>query len=733
MIKISRIDFMIFFGLIIFAFLAVSIYNYLQKSPKFDKFLSTIKLLKLLFKVNKLTKKIKNNNYLIYNKFNENLSKNKDKILFYDGNFLKFEGISYENVEILSNQIAYWLHTEKKVKKNQRICLLMNNSIEYFSWWYAISKLGGISSLLNTSHRGESLLHSLAVSFEHNTLTEENNRNILIVDNLVYDSFTNADIENIKQKNIDIFVWQLIEQCDFITYKSYKSNFSSLNTTYAALKEHIFNLPSILPDNVIENSIKNIKESDTLLYIFTSGTTGKPKACKISHTKFLLSSMILNGLIKMSTKDVLFCPLPLYHSSASLIGLSGTIFSHSSMVLVRKFSVKLFTLQCLAFKVTIFQYIGELCRYLVNNESNDLDQFLHIHTAFGNGMRLEYWNDFKKRYRVKNIVEFYSATEGNVALFNPTKKEGALGYIPRFIDNLYPVKIVKVVEDVEINEENKKKFIDVDGNILIPRSKNGYAEEVEFNEPGLLLSVINTKDPQINRRFEGYTDEQSSEKKILRNLFKEGDAYYNTGDMVLRDSDGYFYWSDRLGDTFRWKGENSSTTQISIIISEILKNLPSKSNSILLESIPLLDLVVVGVSVPGYDGKAGLAVMVLDEDYDEEVDDEGEEENKKKEKTKFNREKLYHLSVKATKLINHEIKKHLPTFSQPLFLRYRSNIHPLPVTSTHKHIRAPIIQQSFHLSKCPDEIIYYRHPLKQQYELLTKDVYDKILNNEIKF
>jgi fatty-acyl-CoA synthase len=275
----------------------------------------------------------------------------------------------------------------------------------------------------------------------------------------------------------------------------------------------------------------------------------------------------------------------------------------------------------------VIQYIGELCRYLVNLAPNPLDQQLSIRVAFGNGMRKEYWEKFQERYKVKNIIEFYAATEGNIGLFNCFEKVGPLGYIPRFLDFIYPLKIVKTdPHDQSVPYRNSK----------------GFCELCELNEPGLLLGEITT-----SRRFEGYTDKKATNAKILKDVFRKGDSYFNTGDLLSRDAEGYYYWSDRIGDTFRWKGENVSTTEVSEVISECHC---------------VDDVVVYGVSVPNTDGKPGMAAIV-------------------------GKDNALDLSE-----IEAECAKHLPVYARPLFLRLKSD-GKLPTTSTHKYVKHDLVNE----------------------------------------
>lgn len=221
-----------------------------------------------------------------------------------------------------------------------------------------------------------------------------------------------------------------------------------------------------------------------------------------------------------------------------MLGVGGALSTGACMILRKKFSARQFSSDCVKYKCNSAQYIGELCRYLINAPPSADDAKLRLDYAFGNGLRPDVWTKFQKRYNVKHIVEFYASTEGNFALFNATDHVGALGFVPRIVDFLYPVKIVKM---------------DPERNDMPYRNAQGLCEFAKPDEVGLLIGVIDNK--RVDRRFDGYTDSAATDKKVIRNAFKEGDCFFNSGDLVRRDIYGWFYWSDRTGDTFRWKGE----------------------------------------------------------------------------------------------------------------------------------------------------------------------------------
>jgi fatty-acyl-CoA synthase len=502
----------------------------------------------------------------------------------------------------LANRVAHWA-LEKGVKPHYSVGLMLPNCLDYFSIWYGISKIGANTALLNTNHTGQAFIHSATTALKNSELK------ILLVDNSLADKLE-TEIKQLLQDGIHVFFWGDVKFEKEIQDQSHQRPSKSYREA--------------------------MKEDDPLIYIFTSGTTGLPKACKISHSRYYIASSLFPIFADLTPKDVVYTTLPLYHSAGGILGIGGGINAGCRVLIRTKFSASNFSKDCLKYKVTAVQYIGEICRYLVNSPKNEMDDQLKIRVAMGNGMRKDYWEAFQKRYHVQHVVEFYAATEGNVGLFNCFDKIGPIGYVPPLMDFFYPLKIVKIDE-----EDPSAPY----------RDEKGRCVQCANNEPGILINAIST-----GYRFEGYTDKKATNSKILRDVFTEGDAYFNTGDSLSRDAWGYFYWCDRLGDTFRWKGENVSTTEVSTVLS----------NCSCIE-----DNVVYPVEVPNSDGKAGMAAVVVKE---------GEELN-------FSE-------------VEGELNKNLSAFAKPLFIRIKAD-RKLPVTSTHKYIKTDLMKEvSFSISFC---------------------------------
>jgi fatty-acyl-CoA synthase len=367
----------------------------------------------------------------------------------------------------------------------------------------------------------------------------------------------------------------------------------------------------------------------------------------------------------MNTKerDRMYVVLPLYHSAGGVCAIGSVLTSGGAMIIRRKFSATQFWDDCVKYRATQFQYIGELCRYLLNTPPHPLERKHSLRVIMGNGLRPEIWPAFKARFRIPKIIEFYGATEGNVALVNMDGKIGAVGRIPNYLRNLLPTRLVKF--DVEHEQP--------------VRGPDGFCIECK---PGDVGEAIGKIDPERGR-FEGYTKSSETEKKILRDVFTKGDAWFRTGDLLRRDAAGYFYFIDRIGDTFRWKGENVATSEV----AEAISVYPG-----------VKEANVYGVKVPGTDGRAGMASLVLEGALDLD---------------KF----------KA------HIDKNLPAYARPIFLRLQ---HEIEVTGTFKHRKVELVQQGFD-PRTIKEPLYFMEPVHARYITLTPDLYDRIVAGEVRF
>lgn len=549
-------------------------------------------------------------------------------------------------MEALANKVAHWTNDVLCLQPGDTVALMMLNRPEFISFWMGCAKQCLATALINTNATGNTLLHSVK-------LATAGDRKVLVVDAELFAAFSQDETVMrglTQEQGVRIYVWQEL----------------------AAIGGAVCNCSPIRPSKALRESV--CKESDALLLIFTSGTTGLPKASKISHSRWFIASLPLGQFCELSAKDRLYCPLPLYHSAAGMMGVGAAIRSGAALVIRKKFSVSQFSGDCVKYRVTNVQYIGELCRYLSNAPPNALDQEVLIRTAFGNGMCLDVWLKFQRRYNVQHVVEFYAATEGNLALFNATDKVGALGFVPRIFDFLYPVKLVRPEAD----------------NPGVPlRDSRGRCVLAGVDEVGLMIGEINSS--RVDRRFDGYTDKSATSSKVLHSVFTPDDSFFNTGDLLSRDRCGFFYWSDRIGDTYRWKGENVSTAEVSSVLA----------------SVPgVRECCVYGVAVPHCDGKCGMASVVLDDGV--EVAD-------------------------AAAALQREMKMHLPPYARVLFLRFMPDI---PKTSTFKHKRSELAAVGFDPSAAECDgggTILYFNPTDDGFRLLKTEVLISISSGDIHF
>ena len=318
--------------------------------------------------------------------------------------------------------------------------------------------------------------------------------------------------------------------------------------------------------------------SDRALLIYTSGTTGLPKAVNITHRRITEWSHWFAGMMNAQPSDRLFNCLPMYHSVGGVVGIGSMLVSGGSIVVRPKFSASGFWPDVSRTQSTIFLYIGELCRYLVSAGAEQESGGHALRLACGNGLHADVWTRFQTMSKIPDILEFYAATEGNLSLYNCEGRPGAVGRIPAFLRHHFVVAIIRCAPD---------------GTPV--RNAQGFCEACDADEPGEAVSLLRT------RRFDGYTDAAASERKYLRGVFEVDDLWFRSGDLMRRDSDGYFYFVDRIGDTFRWKGENVSTTEV----ADTLRMLDGVD-----------DVAVYGVAVPGSDGRAGMAAMVVNERFE---------------------------------------------------------------------------------------------------------------------
>jgi fatty-acyl-CoA synthase len=356
--------------------------------------------------------------------------------------------------------------------------------------------------------------------------------------------------------------------------------------------------------------------------------------------------------------------LPMYHSVGGVVATGATLVGGGAVVLRERFSASAFWKDVVAERCTLFQYIGELCRYLVNNPQQREESRHALRLACGNGLQGDVWQKFQQRFRIPQILEYYAATEGNFSLYNCEGRVGAIGRIPPFLAHRVPVALVKY---------------DVDA-AAPARDAAGRCVRCQPGEVGEAIGQIVGASGVT--RFEGYTDAEASGEKILRDVFAPGEAWYRTGDLMRQDAQGFFYFVDRVGDTFRWKGENVSTTEVAAIIG----GTPG-----------VADVAVYGVSVPGADGRAGMAALVAGKGFDLEA-------------------------------LRHALITRLPDYARPLFLR----IAPaLELTGTFKLRKQELAREGYDPANVSDAL-YLDDATRDAYVRLDVALYQRLQAGELR-
>eukprot|EP00010_Vexillifera_abyssalis_P000403 CAMPEP_0201553438 /NCGR_PEP_ID=MMETSP0173_2-20130828/28436_1 /ASSEMBLY_ACC=CAM_ASM_000268 /TAXON_ID=218659 /ORGANISM="Vexillifera sp., Strain DIVA3 564/2" /LENGTH=617 /DNA_ID=CAMNT_0047964229 /DNA_START=18 /DNA_END=1868 /DNA_ORIENTATION=+ len=528
---------------------------------------------------------------------------------------------SFREVNDRANQVANWA-LSRGIRQQEVVALMMDNRPEYLWTWIGLAKVGAIIALINTNLKGAPLVHSLTISeAKHFIIGNEH-----------------VDAVNEIRKELES------------SNPERSFNFYSHGRVASAGFTHLnpqLDLQSTIDAPAVRAQRKGISLRSTLFYIYTSGTTGPPKASIVKHFRFYGAAVIFGNAHNFSYEDNLYCTLPLYHASGGMIGVGLSMYSGATLTMRRKFSTSRFWFDIHQYGVTSIMYIGELCRYLVSADPTPYDRNHNVRIAVGNGLRPDVWKVFTKRFNVPVIGEFYGATEGNANMLNTRNKFGAVGYISPLISAVYPVAIVKV--DFE--------------NELPLRNADGFCVRCDNDEVGELLGRIDQNDP--TRSFHGYTNKKASSKKILCDVFVKGDAWFRTGDLLKKDKWGFYYFSDRIGDTFRWKGENVATSEV----GEVLSGIPG-----------VKEPNVYGVQIPHHDGRAGMALLVVDESV-------------------FSLDKFY------------QAVQELPSYAQPLFIRTTTK---MDITGTFKHKKRTRVLEGFDPSKIQDKL-YFRDDRNKTY------------------
>lgn len=540
----------------------------------------------------------------------------KNAVRFRNKPAIFFEDLSWTHGEFndVANQYAHLL-IHQGVKKGQVVIVFLENRPEVLFVVAALAKLGAIASLINSNQRSQVLKHSI----------NQHNDGFFIVGEELLDCF--EEVRN-----------GLVSPGRKVYIGIQDKMLRSFPTGYIDAQNVLHRFPATnIP------GVNKIKSGTPFAYIFTSGTTGMPKASIQTQRKWL-TCMYWFGRVNLSLtpEDVIYVSIPFYHSNALLIAWSSAAVSGAAMAVRRKFSASEFWKDAIRYNATAFIYIGDICRYLYNSPPGELDKQHQVKKIIGNGLRPDIWKSFKDRFNIPEVYEFYASSEGNMTFTNTLNLDYTVGWC------------ATKFEIIEYDREKGEPVYD----------KQGFLKKVQWGDVGLMIFEISDRYP-----FPGYVKKEENEKKVFKNAFKNGDMWYNTGDLMRNIGFLHTQFVDREGDTFRWKGENVSTAEV----EEVINNYPGISSS-----------AVYGVTVPHTDGKAGMAAILLTEGEQPDWND-----------------------------FEEYLRKELPSYAIPLFVRI---VAQFEYTSTYKIVKKALKEENF--TKSSSEV-WFRRNKNDHYQLLT--------------
>ena len=459
---------------------------------------------------------------------------------------------SYAEVNAQANRVAHAAHA-LGVGRGDVVALAMENRPEFFFAWFGLAKLGAVAAFLNTQIGGRALAHALAATGAQR----------VIVGAECLHAFAAPEVDH-----GGLALWRMADA-------ERPAGEATRGLVALDFDARVAAAPPHDPDPLWRSGLV---AGDAAVHIFTSGTTGLPKAAIISHARWLMTGEVMQVTMDIGAADCFYCYLPLFHGAASLSVGATAIYAGASIALRRRFSRRAFWADVRRWRVTVCQYVGETCRYLLAEPPAAGEREHTLRKMVGAGLGVQSWTQWLERFGPMDIYEGWSATEANTTLINVDNRVGSCGRIP-FADKTN-LRLVRY--DVERDEHVR----DGDGRLVPCRP----------GEVGEAIGMICDLPDVIAGRFEGYTSAEATERKIMRNVFRDGDAWWSSGDLMRIDEDGYCWFVDRIGDTFRWKSENVTTTEV----GEILGELPG------IESVS-----VYGVRVPGAEGRAGMAAVVM--------------------------------------------------------------------------------------------------------------------------
>ncbi|HEV2703097.1 MAG TPA: long-chain-acyl-CoA synthetase [Steroidobacteraceae bacterium] len=539
--------------------------------------------------------------------------------------------LNYGQLAAYCARYARWAVAEG-LRPGDTVGLMMGNCAHYMATWLGLTRAGISVALLNTQLRGAVLAHCIRIVAPK----------LMIVGSQYCD--TVPDARTLLDPGMP--------------WWAHGAGAHELPRVDLAVEQ----VPS---SALTDTEIARPSIDDRALFIYTSGTTGLPKAANVSHFRVMQWSHWFAGMMATGPTDRMYDCLPLYHSVGGVVATGATLVGGGTVILRERFSARDFWRDVVEERCTLFQYIGELCRYLVATPANAHEALHSLRLCCGNGLRGEVWEEFQRRFRIPQILEYYASTEGNFSLYNCEGKAGAIGRIPPFLKHRMPVEIVRFDQETETPT----------------RDAAGHCARCDVNETGEAIGALPSGDDTQLARFEGYADATATSKKILHNVFVAGDAWYRTGDLMRRDEQGFFYFVDRVGDTFRWKGENVSAAEVSGIVAAC----PGVS-----------DAAVYGVQVPGTEGRAGMAAIVTRPGFD-------------------------------LKLFRDHLSLRLPDYARPVFVRI---VPAMQLTGTFKLSKQSLMTDGFDPARA--SAVYIEDRAREAYVELDGAIYAQLQAGALK-
>ena len=516
------------------------------------------------------------------------------------------------------------------VGKGDVVNVMMENSPAMLMAQGACAKLGAIGALINTHLEGEALAHvHLASKAKVAVVDRPCARAMLPLLDRLRDLAVLADVPDLVAEG----------------------------SRFLPLLEELDASPDTEPD------MPDVKIGDVFLYVYTSGTTGFPKPAIVRHARFTAGGHSLAILLGETPDDCVYAPTPLYHGYANFVGFSPAFHKGACFASRRKFSASEFLPDVQRHGVTIFCYVGELCRYLMRTPPSPEDRKHKIRIATGPGLRPDIWRAFRDRFGIATIIDSYGQTEGNISLQNRRGRVGSCGRCAPFQ-----------------HEQLKLAKYDLERGELV-RGADGFLIECGVGEQGELLGRITKNSPMS---FDGYADPKDNERKLVRDCFEKDDLYLRTGDLLKRDYASYYYFVDRIGDTFRWKGENVATIEV----EHLLNQAPG-----------VHETAVYGVSVPGTEGRAGMALVVP------------------KDGAALDPRAFYEHATRV-----------LPAYARPLFVRVAPQVD---VTGNFKNRKTRLQDEGFDPARFADTL-WFRDDVRESYVPLDASLRDDIVAGRVR-